>query len=115
MIVIHAFGWLVAVITVFYFAFKMYVVYDVASDLSYGGGGVPTLDAVIFPPLFGVGSLYFIRFSGHDTWGWWRYVLAWVVLTVLASLVFALVDRIGSHRGQTLQMKRQAKQQAGSQ
>jgi hypothetical protein len=43
-------GLVFAVLSLLHFAFKMTVVYDVAGD-PLGGGGVPTLDAVLFAPI----------------------------------------------------------------
>jgi hypothetical protein len=73
-------------------AIKGYVVWDVAHDL-FNGGGVPTLDFVIFCPIPVVLGLGFIFPSRLNCGG---QVGAYVVLAILYGVARWLFDRIGA-------------------
>lgn len=93
--VIHVIGWVFIALAALMFAFKNYVVYDVAR-CPLGGGGVPTLDALIFPPVFATVGIWMTRASRSDSWRWWMYAVVWLCVLVVACLVFAAVDRCGT-------------------
>lgn len=85
-----------------YFAFKARVVYWVAREPE-NAGGVPTLDAVIVPPLFCTFGAWFA--AGPDGAGIglpaWGYVGLWLALTVAAVVGLAAASRLGA-RGRRL-------------
>jgi hypothetical protein len=92
--IIAILGWVMCSLAIVVFAFKLLVLYGAASD-SQGGGGAPTLDGVIFPPIFlsaGLGLLD-MRYSDLSLPGW-SYVCIWIVGTVLIYLLHELIYRV---------------------
>ena len=93
---VHFFGWFMVLAALFIFGFKACITFDVARDPS-SGGGVPTLDGVIFPPIFAAWGIYFVRCLPHQGRVWPAYLLLWLFLTLLASAIFALASRAGEY------------------
>ena len=89
-----------------YFAFKARIVYWVAREPE-NAGGVPTLDAVIFPPLFCTLGAWFA--AGPDGAGigfpGWGFVGLWLALVVAAFGGLAAASRLGV-RGRRLSVSR---------
>ncbi len=83
---------------VLYLGFKLHIVFQISGEpLSHGG--VPTLDGIIFPPIFFTWGLSFFGegsdFLAMPTWGYW---ILWIVLTLLAYLSFMAVQTIASKK-----------------
>jgi hypothetical protein len=95
MAVLHNLGWILVSMSVVYFLFKMFMVFDMERDPG-SGGGAPVFDGVIFPPICGTFGVSFIRTSPHQNWGFPAYALLWLLLTMAAILIFALADRVGA-------------------
>jgi uncharacterized membrane protein YhaH (DUF805 family) len=92
--IITILGWVLCSFAIIVFAFKLLVVHGEASD-PQGGGGAPTLDGVIFPPIFlavGLGLLD-RRYSDFSLPGW-SYVCIWLVGTVLIYTLHELIYRV---------------------
>ncbi len=91
-------GGVLMVASVLYFGFKLHIVFQISREpLSHGG--VPTLDGIIFPPIFFTWGLSFFGegsdFLAMPTWGYW---ILWIVLTLLAYLSFMAVQTIASKK-----------------
>ncbi len=69
---------------------KFYVVYDVARN-SHNSGGVPTIDGLIFPPIFITAGICNIVKLPAEWWG----VLIWLGITVAFTAIYYLLDYIG--------------------
>ena len=76
-----------------YFTVKLWVVYWVARE-PINAGGVPTLDAIIVPPIAVVFGIAFIS-PGQPVW---IYVPIWFALIAVATAGFFLASRLGSRR-----------------
>lgn len=98
-------GILLCFLAIIVFGFKLMVLYGEAKD-PQGGGGAPTLDGVIFPPIFfafGLGAIG-RRYPDYllPTWG---YVCIWLVGTVLIYLLHELIYRVIHSRARRRQDK----------
>lgn len=87
-----------------YFAFKARVVYWVAREPE-NAGGVPTLDVVIFPPLFCTFGAWFAAGPAGAAVGLpgWGYVGLWLVLIVAAVGGLTAASCLGA-RGRRLRL-----------
>lgn len=91
---ITIFGFFCVVVAVLWFVFKLYVAYDAARD-PFGGGGVPTLDGAIFPPLalvLGLGAI-------APDWPIAGLVLIWLAATAFGFAVHFALARFVKRRG----------------
>jgi hypothetical protein len=87
-------GWVLCSFGVIVFAFKLAVVHGEASD-PQGGGGAPTLDGVIFPPIFlAVGSALLGRRYPDYSMPTWAYVCIWIGGTFLIYFLHELINRL---------------------
>jgi len=79
-----------------YGVFKCFIVYDVAKE-PLSSGGVPTLDGVIFPPIFiTIGLSVVIRLHPF----WWCLVI-WLLLMIFFGVSHWVLTRIGERRHRT--------------
>ena len=75
-----------------YFAFKLRVIYWVARD-PQSAGGVPTLDTVIFPPIFCTLGAWFL--ADATAASFWQYLSLWLVVTLFAVGCVIITSRLG--------------------
>ncbi len=91
-------GGILMVAAFLYFGFKLRIVFQISREPS-SQGGVPTLDGIIFPPIFFTWGLSFVAkgsaLLAMPTWGYW---VLWIVITLLAYLSFMIVQAIGSKK-----------------
>jgi hypothetical protein len=82
---ITIFGFVLIVLSVIWFVFKLYVAVN-AARCPLGAGGVPTFDGVIFPPVALALGLR-ITGMGHPDWPRPSLVLVWLSATIFAFAV----------------------------
>jgi hypothetical protein len=70
---------------------KLYMTHASARDLM--GGGAPTLDGLIFPPLMGVLGVFLLSEARG-----WLLIGTWLALLALAIAGFRLAETIGKRR-----------------
>lgn len=95
------------------FAFKTYVVWDASRDL-YNGGGVPTLDYVIFfPPLLSFSVVTLLASLEIRPFPYFGIAL-WLLLVLISGFLHWLFVRLGApHRDAQLEeIKRKASDSA---
>ena len=103
--IITLLGWVLCSFAVVVFVFKLLVLHGEASD-PQGGGGAPTLDGVIFPPVFmGVGLAILGRRYPDYSMPTWAYVCIWIGGTFLIYLLHELIYRVVHSRAQKKMVK----------
>lgn len=85
-------------LSLLYFAIKLQVAYWLGAEPE-SGGGVPTLDAIIFPPMFFSGGLWFAANGGDETrLSIWTCLGVWVLLTLFSAIGMNAATALGRRR-----------------
>ena len=84
--------------SLFYLAFKLHLAYGVGAEPE-NAGGVPTLDGVIFPPIFCAWGVWFIASETDELRvSAWIAVAIWLVLTAAAAAAMSAATAAGRRR-----------------
>ena len=77
-------GTVLVAASLFYLGFKLHIAYSVAKSPE-SAGGVPTLDGVIFPPIFCTWGVWFIASEVEQLhMSGWGALAIWLILTAIA-------------------------------
>lgn len=91
-------GTLLVAASLLYLAFKLRVAYGVGAEPE-NAGGVPTLDGVIFPPVFCAWGVWFIASETDELRvSAWIAVAIWLLLTVAAAVAMGAATAAGRRR-----------------
>jgi hypothetical protein len=80
------FGYILLGMACLHFAFKVFIAFDTKG----GEGGVPMLDAVVFPPVFTLVGLSFVGLRC----AWWFWAILWIGSTIVAYGLMEAVTRL---------------------
>ena len=90
-------GIVILVAALAHYAIKLRIAYWVAREPE-NAGGVPTLDAVVFPPAFAAFGLWLASGAASGAPSAWAYVGLWLVLILAALGGAAAASRLGARR-----------------
>ena len=85
-------GYLLMVIALGYFLYKLYVSYSSAGGTDFA---LPVYDGAIFPPVLCVVGLYLALRPYELDWSYWIYVALWLGLTILAWGAIRIGEEVG--------------------
>lgn len=83
-------GWLLCIGGCLIFLFKLFVAFTARRKAH--SKGVPTLDAVIFPPIFITVGIIFLTAPDSRLSFWW-YCLMWLFGTIVSFIILWLIQK----------------------